>query len=673
MGDTASIDSVTAVSAARTRAPELAAGDALADRFVLQQRLGRGGSGVVWSALDTMVGDRVAVKVFDDVVHDPANRERLRREVRATRSGHPNLVSIHELHETDGCLFLTMELVEGSSLRDVLADRRRLALDDVLRIGAGIADALAHLHGLGLVHRDVKPGNVMLGPDGAAKLCDMGLARPLAAGVTVTATEMVVGTPAYMAPEMARGELTAASDVYALGLTLYQALTGTVPLSGTTAVDTFMARQQGRPPRVRKEHPTCPRWLERMLDRMLDPAPGLRPTAAEVAQALRDGRFRWRPHRRHLRAAAAAFAATALGVVGWTWGMSAWRAPPDPAADPTANKLMVDIDRFDSGAVFDISNGYGERVMTLSTAVTWKSERQRLFRNRSIAFGDIDGDGRQDVVFTDPDYQGDRKLQVFFRRADGSTELGASWELATVVDYEGLRFDNFAPEDVECADLDGDGAPEIVVALNSNPYYAAAVKIFRGDGREVLRVLHPGQLANLRTADRDGNGRREIYVAGTNNFHGQNVGNESSPAFFVVEADWGRVGQVVDLFGPGRTMAPTVPRGVRVHYIAMRHQRLVPPLTPWRYAVIRQISATGADRFLTVQTDRMNWLGRDHLSMIRSFAFDRQLELADAMWLIGPLDERGIDPASADPAQMVVSYWNGSTWQPEVCAIPQAE
>lgn len=653
------------------QAPELRSGVAVAGRFVLIDRLGSGGSGVVWSALDTMVGERVAIKILDSKIRDPANRERVRREVRAARASHENLVVIHELHEADGLLFLSMELVDGPSLRAELQEKRSLPVGEVMSIGGQIAAALTHLHAQGVVHRDVKPGNIMLAGGGAAKLCDLGLARPLTSGVTVTETEMVVGTPVYMAPEMARGELSAASDVYALGLTLYQCLTGDVPLAGTTAVDTFMARQQGRPERVRAKRPECPRWFDRLLDRMLDPQPELRPDAATVARALRDRRFRWRPHRRHLRAAAAAVAATAIGVVGWTWGMSAFRAPPDPGADPAANELMVTHSHFDSGVVFNISDGNNERVMTISTGATWATERQRLFRNRFVAFGDIDGDGLRDVIFADPDYQGDRTLQVFLRRPDGSTELSAAWPLSLAFEYDGLRFDSFAPVDVECADLDGNGAPEIIVALGSSPYYAAAVRVFRGDGREVLRVLHPGQLANVRTADRDGDGRREIYVAGTNNFHEQNVGNESSPVLFVVEADWKSDGQRVDLFGPGRTMTSVVPPGVGVHYIAMAHQRLLPPLTPWRFAAIAQISATEGDRFIVVQTDRMNWLGKDSLSMLRSFWFDRQLALTDSMWIIGPLNERGVDPATADPDQLTVTYWNGTAWQPDVCSIPQ--
>jgi serine/threonine-protein kinase len=649
-------------------------GDILAGRFVLYDRLGSGGSGTVFSALDTKVGDRVAVKILAAAAHDPANRERLRREIRATRSGHPNVVSIHELHDGDGLLFITMELVDGASLRIALEDRERLPLDDVVVIGRQIAAALDHLHAQGLVHRDVKPGNIMLAPTGAAKLCDMGLARPMAAGATVTETEMVVGTPAYMAPEMAReGELVAASDVYALGLTLYQCLTGEVPLARTTAVDTLMARQRNRARPVRALRPECPRWLNRLLDRMLDPEPDLRPTAAAVARALAEGGFGWRPHRRHLKGAAVAMGVALVGAALIAIGLRLFGAPPDPKSDPVANELRESVETWENGTTYNVVDGYGRTVTSFTSNVARSAEKARVFKTRNVGFADLDGDGRRDVVFANPDHETAEQLEIQRRLPDGSTERSAAWNLHFEVEYEGRRFGKFAPTDIDCADLSGDGKPEITIVSCSSPYYAAAVRVFTTDGAEVLRVLHPGMISNVRTGDRDNDGRAELYVGATNNFHEQNVGNESSPTFFVVEADWTKTGQVLDLFGPGRTMAETTPAGIEATYVAMAQQRLIPPLTPWRYAIVTGLSATGGDQFLAISTDRAEWKESTTLSYLRTFMFDTDLRLSDGLWVVGPLRERGIDLARAEPDALTVTYWNGSAWQPDVCAIPQAD
>ncbi len=649
-------------------------GDTLAGRFVLHDRLGRGGSGTVFSALDTRVGDRIAVKILDRAAHDPANRERLRREIRATRSGHPNVVSIHELHERDGLVFITMELVDGWNLRDALADRERLMLDDVVLIGRQIAAGLDHLHAQGLVHRDVKPGNIMLAPDGVAKLCDMGLARPMAAGATVTETEMVVGTPAYMAPEMAReGELVSASDVYALGLTLYQCLTGEVPLARTTAVDTLMARQRNRARPVRALRPECPRWLGRLLDRMLDPDPGQRPTAAGVARALAEGSFGWRPHRRHLKGAAVAMGVALVGAALIAIGLRLFSGPPDPKSDPVANELRTSVESWDSGTIYNVVDGHGRTVTSFTSKVARSTEKARVFKTRNVGFADLDGDGRRDVVFANPDHETAEQLEIHRRLPDGTTARSAAWNLHFEVEYEGKRFGKFAPTDIDCADLSGDGKPEITIVACSSPYYAAAVRVFTTDGVEVLRVLHPGMISNVRAGDRDNDGRAELYVGATNNFHDQNVGNESSPTFFVVEADWTKTGQIVDLFGPGRTMTATTPAGIEVTYVAMAHQRLMPPLTPWRYAIVTSLSAAGGDQFLAVSTDRAEWKESTTLSYLRTFMFDHDLRLTDGMWVVGPLNERGIDLASAEPDELTVTYWNGSAWQPDVCAIPQAD
>ena len=659
---------------AGTASRVIASGDWLAGRFVLDRPLGSGGTGVVWAALDTLVGERVAVKIFDPSVADPASRERLRREVRASRAGHPNLVAIHELHQADGELFLTMELVDGPSLRRLLGEGEPFEVDRVVELGRQIAGALDHLHGQGLVHRDVKPGNILIAPDGTAKLCDLGLARPLVEGVTVTATEMVVGTPAYMAPELGRGgDLVAASDVYALGLTLYQCLSGAVPLSGSTAVETLMVRQRTRPPRLRRARRDCPRWLDRLIGRVLDPDPDGRPTAAEVARALDQRRFAWRPRPAEVVRVVGAAGALVLAIGAWTVIPRSEQSVPDPALDPVANELMVSIENFDSGSVYRVVDGHGRPVHTLASRSPLSRRTREYFHTSNVAFADLDGDGRQDVVFADSDSAVSDQLEIYRRRPDGGVELATSVNLNFQLDYEGESFGKFIPYDVECSDLSGDGFPEVVVAQRSQPYYPAAVRVFDASGGELLRALHPGQVANVEVGDRDRNGRAELYVGATNNFTVEPGEDGSSPVVFVVETDWSRYGQVLDLFGPGRTIAAAVPTGMEVQFLLFPLQRVAPPLTPWPFAVVAEISPNAGEQFLRVHTDRLSWDDRKPLMNMRSFYFDREVSLTSAMWNISALSRIGINVREDDhPDQLRVLYWNGTTWQPDVCRIPQA-
>jgi hypothetical protein len=655
-------------------APTPRQGLSLGGRFLLGEFLGRGASGEVWSALDTRIGRTVALKIVHADLRDDTSRERLRREARAATAGHPNLVAIHDLHDNDGHLYLSMELVDGASLKAKIQEKNPFPVDRVISVATDVASALDHLHTHGFVHRDVKPGNILLTSDHTAKLCDLGLSRPLAPGGTVTAAQMVVGTPAYMAPEQGRtGELSPAADIYSLGLTLYKALTGEVPLEGESAVDTLITRQRQRAQPARALRPDCPAWLSRLIGSMLDPEPAQRPTAGGVLRALQRRRFAWRPTRRHGLLACLVVAGTlAVAATMVFWPPFASRTI-DPATDEAVNELLVDASGHGSGTVFNVTNGRGKPVVTLVSSTRFDEGRERLYRTRSVSFADLDGDGRKDVVFANPDRTVAEQLEIHRRLPDGSTRLEERWNLRRTWQYEDDVFDEFLPRDVECRDLDGDGRPEVIVAYNCTPFYLGEVLVLAADGTEVLRVRHPGLLTNVRAGDRDRNGRFELYVGATNNFHEQNIGNESSPAVFSVEADWTRTGRVLNLFGAGRTMAASVPPGFDVTYIAMPHQRAVPPLTPWRFAVVHQLSMAGGDHLLLVHSDRSTWLGTDGFNHLRAFRFDARLQLTDAMWIVGPLLERGIEPATLDPAQLTVTYWNGSTWQPDVCAIPQTE
>lgn len=190
-------------------------------RYRLLRRLGSGGMAVVWAARDKRLGRDVAVKILSDVLAADADyRRRFEREARvAARLSHPGLVAIYDFGAQSGRPYLVMELVRGDTLAKRIAAGRAGELDLVV-VARELLGALAHIHAAGVVHRDVKPANVLIGPDGRARLTDFGIARPKDA-TALTETGRVIGTRAYMAPELQRGEsATPRSDLYALGVTL---------------------------------------------------------------------------------------------------------------------------------------------------------------------------------------------------------------------------------------------------------------------------------------------------------------------------------------------------------------------------------------------------------------------------------------------------------------------
>ena len=258
-------------------------------RYRLERRLGAGGFGVVWLAFDEKLEREVAVKVVERDAGGPVPH-RVAREARvAARLNHPGIVSLYELGEDDDAVYLVSELVHGRTMAE-LARAGALADRDVARIGAALCDALAHAHAKEVVHRDVKPHNVIVAAEpaageGFAKLADFGVAH-LGAADPLTRTGDVVGTLAYMAPEQAEGaRVTAAADVYALALTLYEAWSGSNPVRGPSPAAT--ARRLGRPlPSLAAYRSDLPQDLCAWIDAALDPIPERRPPLGALRKAL---------------------------------------------------------------------------------------------------------------------------------------------------------------------------------------------------------------------------------------------------------------------------------------------------------------------------------------------------------------------------------------------------
>jgi serine/threonine-protein kinase len=278
-------------SAPTIKAPaSTAAGTRIANRFVLERELGRGAMGAVYLARDEQLGERVALKIIQahGAVDPHEAAERFRREVSAARKiTHPTVIRIHDLIEDSGNIYLSMEYVEGMTLATYLGRQGPLRIDEARLLLGQICDGLGAAHLAGVIHRDLKPGNVLLDVQKRIKLIDFGLAKAtFLAGMT--ATGLILGTPEYMAPEQARGLPTdPRTDVYAIGALAYHMVTGRPPFTGETpiAVAFSVASETPRPPRQLR--PELPETFEAAILRALDKDPGKRPQdTVELKKAL---------------------------------------------------------------------------------------------------------------------------------------------------------------------------------------------------------------------------------------------------------------------------------------------------------------------------------------------------------------------------------------------------
>ena len=262
-------------------------------RYELHRRLGRGGMAEVYLARDQLLDRPVAVKVlFPALATDAGFVERFRREAQAAANlQHPNIVSVFDWGEANGTYFIVMEYVEGHTLADTLRDEGRLHPDRAAEITADIAAALGFAHRNRVVHRDVKPGNVLITRDGGVKVADFGIARALSDSTdqNLTKTGSVMGTATYFSPEQARGaQVDPRSDLYSLGVVLYEMITGRPPFTGDSAVAIAYKHVQENPVPPRRIDPALPETLEAITLKCLAKNPANRyPSAQDLRADLR--------------------------------------------------------------------------------------------------------------------------------------------------------------------------------------------------------------------------------------------------------------------------------------------------------------------------------------------------------------------------------------------------
>src|SRR5918993_1612611 len=259
-------------------AADLAPGTVLANRFRLDGLLGIGGMGVVYRATDLDLGIPVAVKMLrPELAQRPGAFERFRQELLLSRQvSSPHVLRIHDIARHGDRWLISMDLVEGDPLDRWLDARGPLPVDTAVGIARQIALGLGAAHARGVIHRDLKPANILVDGDGVARIGDFGIARSLGSS-GLTGTGAIVGTPDYLSPEQARAQpVDARSDLYALGLLLYEMLAGQPAFHGSTASESLARRMVGPPPAIGTVRKDVPGWVERLLDRLLRSNPAHR-------------------------------------------------------------------------------------------------------------------------------------------------------------------------------------------------------------------------------------------------------------------------------------------------------------------------------------------------------------------------------------------------------------
>jgi len=268
----------------------------IADRYELGERLGYGGMSTVQVAFDRVLERQVAVKLLAEHLADDSQFiSRFKREaLSAAQLVHPNIVQVFDfgLDEASGLHFIVMEYIRGRSGAEIVREETRLEVVDALELVDGACRGLAHAHRMGVIHRDVKPGNILRSDDGAVKLADFGIAKAMAAGASqITTAGSVLGTAAYLAPEQASGEeVGPAADLYGLGVVSYQLLAGRLPYDAASLTELALMQQRAQPVRLDELVPEVPAALAVAVQRALSLEPRQRYASAdEMRLALQDG------------------------------------------------------------------------------------------------------------------------------------------------------------------------------------------------------------------------------------------------------------------------------------------------------------------------------------------------------------------------------------------------
>ena len=607
---TESLGSAGAKPAARIEL--LAGGTELANRFEVRGVLGTGGYAVVYRAFDRSLEREVALKVLR---HDRLSQGallRLRREAAVARDVvHPRIVRIFDIEEAGETVFLTMEIVEGGSLVDRLARHAAgnpVPIDDAVKWATQALEGLAALHGLGILHRDIKPGNLLLTAENDVKLSDFGLALHLDRDETrATTHESVLGTLEYLSPEQALGQpVDARSDLYSIGVVLFEMIAGRLPFVTQSSLGSLLERlRQDETPDLAELRADTPSWLAAVVRRLLERDPIRRyPSADAVLADLRSrsaGSSRPSASRRSRRRRWAAAAALGLALVATSWGIRSWQRSRFSHIVPDGDSAVKALDG--SGRTLWTLHGIhrpGNFLPIRTARLGWTIAANLMPADRSVSTAD----SFLDLLDPQTGKSVDRiRLPSGHAYFTGFSDSYVTW--------------------MDSLDVEGDGLDEVLVSFAHSPYYPSYNVLVEPD-RSVARLVFvsSGHHRLVGAADLDGDGRREILLGGINN----RIGWASGLAAVRLSARLSPNGEVGE--EDSIALDPNLPPGTLSNTSLIWYE-LLPP--PWIFNKDSRLEVDTARRRL-----RLGSVRGAHLEI----GFDGFLADTDGAWTDRPASER---------------------------------